>query len=405
LGVLPYSKNISGGMSLSYGTRDYLSFYIGKRERKDRMPLQKFHYKENFSKISFINNLYVFKSNISGEFANTKNIVTGKEGQSFKSSIVLRYQPTKRLSFGSFVQYYNTYRYSEERSQEVIYGGETTVNFHSQCRLNISFQNSHNIEEYYRDRSLFDVRLSKTFRKKHEVEFRWSDALKQKQIDDHDIYIGLKYTFNFGIPIKKIKNLGSLSGRLIDKGVKSIANVVLNLGGLMQVTDDDGLFMFSDILPGEYFLYLDNASLEFGEISTVKMPMLITIEPDELTDIQIGLTKAGSISGKVLLDFEDEHSEKLAQEDLSQKNVIVELKLDDEIHRDIVNLNDEFQFTGLRPGDWSLNVYHYNLSKNYIIKNSAVMVNVGAEESAVANVYVEKKARRIIFQTNKIVVE
>lgn len=317
---------------------------------------------------------------------------------------MLRYQPTRRLSFASFVQYYDTYRYSDKRSKEVIYGGETTINFASQAQLYISYQNFYNIEEYYRDRSLFNIRLSKTFRQKHEFEFHWSDALKQKQVDDHDTYIGFKYTFKFGIPLKKVKNLGSLRGRLIDNGVKSIANVVLNLGGLIRVTDEDGLFIFSDIPSGEYYLYLDNVSLEFGEIGTVKMPMLITIDPEKLTDIQIGLTKAGSISGRVLLDYDDEHSEKLAQKDLSQKNVIVELKLEDEVHRSIVDLNHDFQFTGLRPGDWSLKVYHNSLSKNYIIKNSAIMVNLKAGESATVNIYVIKKARRIRFQPTTIII-
>ncbi len=405
-GVSPYSKYLVGGLAFSYRLQDYLNLYIGKRERKDRMPLQKFHYEENFSRISFVNNLYKFQTNINGELANTTNFITGASGESYKSSFTLRYKHSPKFIFSSFLQYYDTYRYSEDRSQEIIYGGETTLNFNSHINLNISFQNTHNIEDYYRDRSLFDLRFTKTIREKHKFEFLWSEALKQKQVDDRDTYIGLKYTFHFGIPLKKTKDLGSIRGRLINSGVKSIANVILNLGGRIQVTDEDGLFIFSDIPPGDHYLYINNASLNFNDIATVKTPMIVTIEPDKLTDIQIELTKAGNISGSVLLDFEDLRSERLTSDisDIDNKDVIVELQLDNEFHRTIVNLNDKFQFTGLRPGNWTVRVYHNSLGNNFTIKNSEMIVNLKAGESTTININVIKKARRIRFQPTEIII-
>lgn len=405
-GVSPYSKYLVGGLTFSYRSQDSFNLYIGKRERKDRMPLQKFHYKENFSRISFVNNLYNFQTNINGELANTTNYITDTGGQSYKGSLTLRYRPSPKFIFGSFLQYYDTYRYSEDRSQEIIYGGEATFNFTSRTNLNISFQNTHNIEDYYRDRSLFDLRFTKTIREKHKFEFLWSEALKQKQVNDRDTYIGLKYTFHFGIPLKKTKDLGSLQGRLINRGVKNIANIILNLGGRIQLTDENGLFIFSDIPPGDHYLYIDNASLNFNDIATVKTPMVITIEPDKTTDIQIALTKSGNISGSVLLDFEDIRSERLTFDkiEIDNKNVIVELQLDDEFQRTLVNLNDTFQFTGLRPGNWIVRVYHNNLGSNFIIKNTEIIVNLKAGESTTVNINVIKKARRIRFQPTEIIV-
>ncbi len=405
-GVSPFSKYLVGGLSFSYRPQDYFNLHVGKRERRDRMPLQKFHYKENFSRISFVNNFNNFQTNINGELASTTNYITDSGGQSYKGSLTLRYKLSQKLIISSFLQYYDTYRYSEDRAQEVIYGGETSFNFTSRTNLNISFQNTHNVEDYYRDRSLFDLRFTKVLQEKHKFEFLWSESLKQKQIDDRDTYIGLKYTFHFGIPLKKTKDLGSLQGRLINKGVKNIANIILNLGGRIQVTDEDGLFIFSDVPPGDHYLYIDNASLNFNDIATVKTPMIVTIEPDKLTDIQIGLTKSGNISGSVLLDFEDERSERLTSDEgeINNKDVIVELQLDDEFYRTIVNLNDTFQFTGLRPGDWAVRVYHNSLGSNFTIKNSEMIVNLKAGESTTINVNVIKKARRIRFQTREIIV-
>ena len=405
-GVSPYSKYLVGGLAYTYRLQDNISLYLGKRERKDRMPQQKFHYEENFSRISFVNNLFKLQTNINGELANTTNLMTDTGGQSYKGSLTLRYKHSSKFTYGSFLQYYDTYRYSEDRSQEIIYGGETSIRLPSQTNLNISFQNSHNIEDYYRDRSLFDLRLTKILKEKHKFELLWSEALKQKQIDDRDTYIGLKYTFNFGIPLKKTKNLGSVRGRIINGGIENIANIVLNLGGRIQLTDEDGIFIFVDIPPGDHYLYIDDASLNFNDIATVKTPMIVTIEPDKLADIQIELTKAGNISGSVILNFEDERSERLTADEskMDNKNVIVELQLDDEYHRSIVNLNDTFQFIGLRPGEWIVKVYHNSLDSNFTIKNSEMIVNLKAGESTNLNINVIKKARRIRFHPTEIIV-
>lgn len=406
-GVAPFSQYFIAGLACSYRTQDYVNLYVGERARKDRMPLKKFHYSENFLRIALVNNFYKFQSNINGETANTSNHLTNSSGTSYKGAISLRYKPVPGFIINSFIQYYDTYRYSEKSLQEIIYGAETSFNFNAQTHLNVSFQNSHNIEEYYRNRSLFDLRLTKYFRQTHEINFIWSETLRQKQIGDRDRYVGLKYTFHFGVPLKKTKNLGSLRGRLINKGVKDVGNVVINLDGRIQASDEDGLFIFPDISPGEHYLYIDNASMNFNEIPNVKIPMVVKIKPDELTDIQIELTKAGTISGSVTLDFEDERSECLTQsaKELNQKNVIVELQLDDEYHRTVVYLNDKFLFTGLRPGAWKLKVYHNSLGNNFTIKNSEMIVNLKAGESETITINVIKKARRIRFQPTEIVID
>ena len=406
-GVSPYAKHLTGGAAFSYRTNDYINLLIGKRERKDRMPLQKFHYEENFSRISFGNRIYKFSTIINGEMAKTNNLLTKFKGESYKSSLVFRYNHSQRLSISSMFQYYNTFRYSEDRSQEIIYGGNLSYNIGKHTNLNIAFQNAHNVEEYYRDRSLLDFSFSKYLFEKHQFEFLWSEAIKQKQLDDRDTYIGLKYTFHFGIPVQKIADLGHLRGRLINNGVEDITNIVLNLGGRIQFSDEDGLFVFNDIPPGEHYLYFDNASLDFNDIATVKMPMIVTIEPDKLTDIQIGLTKASTISGIINLDFEDKQTERLTQdaENLYSKSVIVELRLDDEVHRDIVNLNNSFLFKGLRPGSWLLKIYHKRLGNNFTIKNSEMVINLGPGETSKVNINVIKKTRRIRFQPTEIIVK
>ena len=118
--------------------------------------------------------------------------------------------------------------------------------------------------------------------------------------------------------------------------------------------------------------------MEFSDIPNVKNPLTVLIEPDSISDIQIELTKAGSVSGSVLLDFEDAFSERLTQteDDENQKNVIIELQLDGEFHRTVVNLNDKFLFSGLRPGEWKITVHHNNLGNNFIIKNSEMIINL-----------------------------
>lgn len=406
-GVSPYSQYIIAGFAYSYRTQDFANLYIGTRERKDRMPLKKFHYSENYLRIALGNNIRNLQSSVSWEMANTSNYLTKNNGRSYKGSIAIRYKPLPNLYISPFIQYYNTYRYSESSLQEIIYGAESLYNFNSKTQLNLSFQNSHNVEEYYRNRSLVDFRLTKYISQKHEINFLWSETLKQKQIENRDRFIGLKYTFHFGVPLKKTKNLGSLRGRFINRGVKDISNVMVNLGGSVQVSDQDGVFLFPDVPTGEQPLYIDTASMDFNDIPNVKIPMVVNIEQDKLTDIQIELTKAGIISGSVLLNFEDETTEHLALGDMEifQNNVIIELQLDNEFHRSVVYLNKKFVFTGLRPGDWKLKVYPNSLGNNFTIKNSDLIVNLKAGETSTIIINVIKKARRIRFQPTEIIIK
>ncbi len=406
-GVSPYSQYLITGFSYSYRTQDFINFNFGTRERKDRMPLKKFHYNENYLRIALGNYIRNLQSSISLEMANTSNNLTNSNGRSYKGSIALRYKPLPNFQISPFIQYYNTYRYSEGNLQEIIYGAESSYNFNSKTQLNLSFQNSHNVEEYYRDRSLVDFRLTKYISQKHELNFLWSETLKQKQIENRQRFVGLKYTFHFGVPLKKTKNLGSLRGRFINRGVKDISNVMVNLGGSVQVSDENGVFLFPDVPAGEQHLYIDTASMDFNDIPNVKIPMVVNIEQDKLTDIQIELTKAGIISGSVLLNFEDETTERLALSDkeIFQNNVIIELQLDNEIHRSVIYLNDDFLFTGLRPGDWNLKVYPNSLGKNFTIMNSELMVNLKAGETSSVNINVIQKARRIRFQPTEIIIK
>ena len=89
---------------------------------------------------------------------------------------------------------------------------------------------------------------------------------------------------------------------------------------------------------------------------------------------------------------------------MTNKNVIIELKQGEEFHRTIVNLNDSFTFMSLRPGQWTLKVYHNSLGSNYTIKNSEMIINLEGGDSSSVNIEVKKKARRIRFQPTEIIV-
>ena len=68
-------------------------------------------------------------------------------------------------------------------------------------------------------------------------------------------------------------------------------------------------------------------------------------------------------------------------------------------------LNDKFLFTGLRPGNWKIIVHHNSLGKNFIIKNSEMIVNLEPGDLKTLAINVIKKARRIRFQAGEIVIE
>ena len=78
--------------------------------------------------------------------------------------------------------------------------------------------------------------------------------------------------------------------------------------------------------------------------------------------------------------------------------MIIEAKKGDEIYRVLTDDNGDFSFNGLRPGNWSVQVYKNGIPKEYELLTEFFSVNLASGQDETIEVKLKEKQRRIKFQ-------
>jgi Carboxypeptidase regulatory-like domain len=97
--------------------------------------------------------------------------------------------------------------------------------------------------------------------------------------------------------------VGSISGKIIDQSGANIAGAVVKLtregqsSGLEVTSDEDGLFAFSNLVPGPYQLTISSPGLASQELSGTLQsgeayvtPLIMLVIPTQVTEVRVGLT-------------------------------------------------------------------------------------------------------------------
>lgn len=396
LGAAPLSNNLYSGLSYQYCKTGSLAAYGGYQERRDPMSSSLFHYKEAFIRVSGMQQFDRFTVSSEGGLAKTKDILSGTKGASWNVASDIGYNKG-RNSINAFVNYENTARYGELSYGQLLYGCRANAIIASKTFIQFNFQSNYSIEEYYRDRSILCLDLKQYIGKNSYFDFTGNYALLQKQVSGKDFSIALRYTVELKVPIRKIADFGELNGNLKNIGAEKIEGVRLLCNGHTAVTDKQGAFKFRNLKPGKYFLLIDQTSIGLHDIPDVKQPIEIQILEGQ-NEFSFGMCQSASITGHVDLKQENmQFYEHLADEDISHENIVVEVSNGDETIRKYVQLDSDFVFDNLRPGEWNVRVYRNGLSNNYQVETNAYSLALKSGGTEKIKVLVIRKSREVKF--------
>lgn len=401
----PLSTNLSFAANVRIKKRHSLGIAFNMRSREDRFEPKLFHYEDKTFRITSQIRWKKFEINAYGEVGKIRNLLETQVGELtsiYKSYLSLLYKISNRFTMKAFANY-NGGQYYETRSQNSIYYG-TSLDAYLWNKLSmmIEYQNNHEIEEYYKDRSLLSSKIRYTMNKKHEISLSVNYNLTRNTLDSKAIYLSFSYKHHLNVPLSKKKDIGSLKGRLINKGVNSVEGVTFALAGIATQTDKDGYFEFPMLKSGSYFLLMDDSNTGLNTIAETPGPYKVDVLPGIVNTFEIALTKSASIIGSIII-----------QEDANKGNkgyipikeeigiLILEISKGDELFRVYSSKEGFFRFGDLRIGNWQVKVYENGIPEGYELITSQFQTELSSGEVKVIEVLIKKKSRRIKFQRRK----
>lgn len=398
----PYRKYFQYGVQYKYLPSGFIILNNGYQTYKDRLEPKQFDYYERYFKVSVNQQIGVFQINLDGQFGKTDNYLTGFTGNSSFYSANLSFQKF-RTSFNIFGSYAISSRYQLQNQKNLYYGARIFSQFSDKTSLSVFYQNNYMPEEYFKDRNLFELLFHQRLFPGNELDLSGRYSLQRGEIGDKDFIFSMRYTWRPNIPVQKIADYVSLSGNIGNLGIKKTEGIRLMLGSYLSVTDKDGNYVFKNVIPGNYFLEIDRSTTEINDIPTHTFPTALSLINKE-NIFNFGLTAAASVQGHVRFletgekDQSDFGQIQSVKGKSKKESIIVEATNNDQTFRKVCFIGEDFDFTYLRPGDWTVKVYRNGLDKRYKISTDKFLFTLKPSETKKLTVNVVKHQIEIKYQ-------
>ncbi|MCL1671121.1 hypothetical protein [Elizabethkingia ursingii] len=405
----PYRKFFQYGINFRYLKSGSIMFYNGFQSYEDRLKDKQFNYNEKFFKISINQQIGIFNLSMEGQFGKTDNYLTGFTGNSNFYMANVSFEKFK-ASFNLFGSYGTTSRYLEKNQKQIYYGARISSRLSQYNSLSLFYQNNYIPEEYYKDRNLFELIFHQQISRNHGLDISGRYALQRGELGDKDFIFSLRYTLRMNIPVQKTAEYTSLTGNISNMGVKKTDGIRLLLGNHLSVTDINGNFTFKNIVPGDYYLEIDRSTTDMNDIPNVNFPAQVSLVNKE-NIFNFGLTSAANIKGHIRLNEQNNTDQQentlpvTPQDKKKKESIVIEATNGEQIFRKICSINEDFDFTYLRPGEWTVKLYRNGLDKRYKIATDNFRFTLNAAENKTINIYIVKQQTEIKFQQEPVKIE
>lgn len=398
---MPHGKNFN--VSTSYRITQKSTFSLAGyiSSMKDQSPKSLFDYERTSGRLTFNNRMGNVSLTLQGDIGKMTNfllIKSGEESLMYNGSIFANYATKKNLSASAFV----TYQGGQQKisgSELFYYGCSFSTNIFKTVSVSLQYNSNFEWIYYTCDRSLLSLDIHGQINNKNEIRLGASYNLIKNTLNNKEYNIQLGYVHTLNIPVSKKKNIGSVTGKLINQGIEKVSGVRINLNGIIAVSDKEGNFRFPSIPVGTYVLGIDASSLGINIVTELPGPFIVNVEPAKVTNYNFAMTNSASIVGRLVVKEDERVSEKgfIPVKDQLEK-LIIEVSNEKELFRIFTDADGSFRFEDMRPGNWKVIVYPNGLPTGYQLETSQFNVNLSSGKSEKVEVIIKKKARQIQFQ-------
>ena len=389
-------------LGVDYRLKTDTNLYLDYKERtrKDLLPQPGFDYAEKTYRLGLNHSFEELTLSASFEFGESRDNLTHQSAKLERYTLSTCFKPTDGQSHSAYLQY---------RDDSYSAGINSSLQIGEKTFSHLNFRINHYQESYHESQNIFEIGLSHSWPNEHKISLqgRYTSYRNSEKKDETALMI--QYTVPFRLPVGRKKNIGVVKGSVYDEETKeSMPDVIIRTNGATAVTDRDGNFTFPSLKPGTYYLNIDRARIGLNRITAQKNPIEVTVESGKETRVEIGITQPAILSGQIMLyQFENNHSNDSGAEKGGNNttnhcvvgggdnnngslnngetklvkayglaNILLELTNGSEIKRYVADKKGYFRFEELRPGKWTLKVYHANLPDYHYLEEDTFAIEL-----------------------------
>ena len=401
---MPHGKNINFSTSYRITPKNSISFGGNMSSMKDQSPTPMFDYERTSGRMGVQSRMGKMNLTLQGDFGKMTNFLGengGKESLMYNGSLFVNYASLKNFSVSAF----GTYQGGQQKisgSELFYYGGSLNTKLFKGVSVSLQYNSNFEWQYYTSDRSLFSLGINGQINANNAISLSASYNLIKNTLDNKEYNIQLRYVHTLNVPVSKKKNIGSVTGKLINHGVEKVSGVRLNMNGIIAVSDKDGNFRFPSVPVGTYNLGINTSSFGINAVTELPGPFIIKVEPAKVTNYEFAVTKSACIEGRLVVQEDERVNDKgfiPVKEQLEK--LIIEASNDKEMFRIFTNKYGFFRFEDLRPGNWKVKVYTNGLPNGYQLVTDQFNINIISGKLEKLDVVIQKKARQIQFQKTR----
>lgn len=428
--VAPLTRYYQVGFNYYLKSSTSFNFDFIKQGREDRLENPKFNYNETSFRFTIYQDIRKLCFSGSAEAGRTVNQLTDKTSSMERYTFSATFSPGSSQSYRGYIYYDNNSRTVWEKSNQLIAGLNLSLLLAQKTSFYLNFQNTFSDEEYYTDRTLFELQLTHVFPNLQKITLHSRFSILRNSLDKKERAVLADYTIPIGVPISIKKNVGRVKGYVFDiEKNEPVKDLIIRINGSAAVTNKKGGFIFPALNPGTYHLSIDKSKIGMNKITTQPTPMAIVVEGGQEQVINLGITRSASLSGRVMVytSVEDSLLQSKNEKDKDKyyiigngdgkqhgfaeccglANVIVELSREGEIIRRITDSKGNFSFEEIRPGKWQLKAYDTNLPKYHSFEKSTYELEFkpGEKKDILLKVLLKKRQIRFLQEGGTIIQE
>jgi hypothetical protein len=395
----PYSRSFQSMINYNIASRSYLKLFWREYERKDRLALEKFHYKTHSFNAQFNQRFKKTEFNILGEYGETTNFLLNPDESrqnTYRGSVNLAYRINALHAVRIFGSWSNINRFVSGEKRNLTTGVSVISQIAKNLRANFHVQNAYNIEDYYRNRNLMQLNIDFAPGRHHKFSMRSFYTLFRNQTENPELTFSFNYAYNFGIPLKKVVKAGDVEGTITRDNGEPVSGIVISLQNRTTISNKNGAFSIKAVPTGSHLLVINRTNIALDEIISIPDPIEVEVLENQVAPIHFKITKGARLSG----NFKTEESEVsvLQNSDVNTQNIIIELKNEWEQYRITTGPEGEFSFPLVRPGEWTFRIYTNSLPDGFEVEKPVTSILLEPGQNQNVSVSLKARKRNIIFK-------
>ncbi|WKD85972.1 hypothetical protein KCTC32516_01321 [Polaribacter huanghezhanensis] len=397
----PFYESLNASLNYRVSKNNTIRLSVYNRKRQDRLVPVNYDYNERGFKYSYsfktLNRS--FSGNFNGRIAKTKNLLSTQVSyrDTYANNLNISYRFANKFNLRAKFShnYNNRYGVSNINTNYFRYGAGFSYSATKNFNINANYNSGFSPEKMYLKRDFINLNMMAKLSKNHKIEFRANYFENPGETNKKQVLAFAKYTFTFGVPLKKVIKQGGLIGNVFSldtkintKGIKIIA------AGKTVLTDKNGNFELNNLALGKNYILVDQSTLENGVITAAKIPYEVIIKDNKQAKISIELVKSASLEGAFWVDL---NKLKYRNKEYNLQGYI-KIQNKDFTYYTSISKKGEFKFQEIVPGNYKLTILSFSSGSAQFNFDNNIQLFLKENEITLKKIELKLKERKIKFK-------